>query len=133
MADELTLAREAMNYLSPHFESLLKSSVAAVGKEIPGAVKALWGKIKDRLGKSAAGKEAVDDLTANPVSEINRDGLKAALAKSLAKEPDFVQELTELLKQAGAIYNSQHVNINAGNGATIKVVQQKDPKGNINM
>lgn len=133
MADELTLAREAMNYLSPHFESLLKSGVAAVGKEIPGAVKALWGKIKDRLGKSAAGKEAVDDLTANPVSEINRDALKAALAKTMTKEPDFVQELTELLKQAGKVDGGVTISVNAGNNSTVKTNVVKGNAGDINM
>ena len=90
------------------------------------------------MGKSAAGKEAVDDLTANPVSEINRDGLKAALAKSLAKEPDFVQELTELLKQAGKRFTtaSTRKRINAGKWSHDENEcrsGQKDPKGNINM
>ena len=133
MADELTLAQEALNYLTPYLEPLLKSGATAVGKEIPGAVKALWGKIKDRLGKSAAGKEAVDDLTANPVSQINRDGLKAALAKSLAKEPDFVRELTELLKQAGKVDGGVTINVNTGINSTVKTNVVKGNAGDINM
>jgi hypothetical protein len=112
----LELAVSAVAVLAPYLVEAGKEGAKTIGKETASAAIGLLGWLREKLA-GGAGKEALDDLEADPASELNQDALRVQLAKLLQKQPELVPDLQKLMAGAPATGDTMTQNVGPGGKA----------------
>ena len=95
------LAASVFTVLQPHLSELAKSAAGALGKKVPDAIGALWGKLRARFADKPAADEALKDLLANPDDSDVQGAFRVQLKKLLQDDAAFADEIKELVDSAG--------------------------------
>ena len=95
------LAASAFTVLQPHLTELAKSAAGAVGKRVPDAIGALWGKLRARFAGKPAADDALKDLLANPDDSDLQAVFRVYLRKLLQEDAAFADEIKELVDSTG--------------------------------
>ena len=97
----IALAASTFTVLQPHLSELAKSAAGALGKKVPDAIGALWGKIRARFADKPAADDALKDLLANPDDSDLQVVFRVHLRKLLQEDTAFADEIKELVDSAG--------------------------------
>jgi len=112
----MDIATTAIDQLAPY---LAESSVAfakVVGEEAARKVGEIYNEIKIKF-KGDRGAEQILDLTEkNPNSERRQIALKEVLAKKMAEDPNFAENMGQLVKEAAKALDKRNV-IASGKGS----------------
>ena len=95
------LAASAFTVLQPHLTELAKSAAGALGKKVPDAIGARWGKLRARFADKPAADDALKDLLANPDDSDLQAVFRVYLRKLLQDDAAFADEIKELVEAAG--------------------------------
>jgi hypothetical protein len=112
--DPASLAATAMTVVVPYLTQFGDEAVKGAGAS---AGKSVWDWITGKLS-SPAGKEVVADLAAAPAAPENALAVQAALAKALARDPEAIEALAQLLREQGAAGATQNARVE-GVGHTV--------------
>jgi hypothetical protein len=104
----------------------LTETIAAKGGEAAwDKAQALWGKIKEKFGDAPDVQGAANVVASNPEDETYQQVLAKTLSARLQKDPDFAQELLDLLGGQEAVQR-----VLADSGSWVEgVKQQMDGSG----
>ena len=95
------LAASAFTVLQPHLSELAQSAAEALGKKVPDAIGALWGKLRARFADKPAADEALKDLLANPDDSDLQAAFRVQLKKLLQDDAGFADEVKGLVESTG--------------------------------
>ena len=131
MTDIASLAQQAITYLSP----FLPSAAIVVDHVTDGFLSEPGAKLFDWLNnkfKGTPSESALEQAIADPGNEFALSALQTQIAYRASKDPEFLRELTGLLKQIAqtSVTAPQTANINGDNN---KVAQAAGSNINIHI
>jgi len=100
--DPITIAAGAVALLGPFVSHAAQEFAGAAGQAVWKKTEALFSMISNRLGGDKNAKQSIDDFVRDPAA--GAEGFRATLATSLASNPEFLKQVSDLLaevKQAG--------------------------------
>jgi hypothetical protein len=108
--DIATLAPQAVAFLAPFLPYLLKAGEAAAaeagkkfGVDAWERAKKVWGWIGGKVMGRAAGKEAAEDVAADPKNEDALGAFRLQLTKALQGDPKLADEIGKLLGESAVV------------------------------
>jgi len=102
----------AVALLAPYLGEAAKSAAKEAGKGAASAAGQLLGWLRQKVTGRA--KAALDDLEAEPGSEVNQQVLGLRLAEIAANDPGFLEELRRLLPAGAEAKVRQDMTLGAG-------------------
>jgi hypothetical protein len=140
--DIATIAPQAAAFLAPFLPYLLKAGEAAaseagkkLGVDAWERAKKVWAAIGGKIMGRPAGKEAAEDVAANPKSEDALTVFRVQLTKALQADPKLADELGKLLGETatrGSVIASGERSVAIGSGSGNVVITgdgQPKPRG----
>ena len=104
--DPLSIAGAAVGFLVPVFKSMAERGLTKVGEVLgdasEGAVGGLYARIKHKLAGDSYGEQLLAGVEAKPESDARRGNLETALAELIESDPEFGQQLADLIAEAEA-------------------------------
>ena len=116
--DPISIATAAVAALSPYLIKTGERVAGAAGDAAFECAQALFAKLKLRFADQRTAQVALQDLADDPKDADNAAGLRKELKKLLAADPDFQQELADLIAAAprsnGPVFTN-HIGGDVGN------------------
>lgn len=111
-------AAAATTLLTPYLVKAGEKAAEEVGKKLPQSVGKVWSAITARFKGKPAAEEAVVDLVADPEDADKAAAFRNQLKKLLESNPDFAEELAELVRNAKPQEGDTIANTGSGAVAT---------------
>src|SRR5258708_4483914 len=128
--DPATLAASTLAILSPYLIKAGGAAAEKIGESLPENAQKLWTALSAGLHGNPQGAGALKNLSEDPTNEKSQETFRNLLKETLAKDPEFLDQLIELFENARkesiqqsavASNNSNAVNVGGNVGGNIVI------------